>query len=102
MAVNSKGYQETIAAHTRSRVAPSHNIPPFKAQIQPLDEPVAARTRSHTVSHNYTTTSRSRALAAQMLTHAAYYVLDNDTVNLLNNRQLRKHPNYQETRNKSL
>ena len=101
VAVNSKGDQEPIAVFTQSRVATSPNLPPFKAKIQPLDEPVAAQTRSSTVLHNYTTPSRSLALAAQTLTHAAYLVLDNDTGKLLNYGQLRKHPDFQETWNKS-
>ena len=74
VAVNSKGDQEPIDARTRSRVASSSNLPHFKA-IQLLDEPVAARTRSSTLSNNYTTPSRSRALEEQMLTHATYSVL---------------------------
>ena len=78
MAFNSKGDQEPIAARTRSRVGPPPNLRPFKAQIQPLDEPVAARTRSRKVSHNFTTPSRSRDLAAQIITHPSYSVLDND------------------------
>ena len=35
-----------------------------------------------------------------MLTHSAYYVLDNDTGKLLNYEQLRKHPKYKEAGNK--
>ena len=35
-----------------------------------------------------------------MLTHAAYYFLDNDTVKLLNFGQLRNNTKYQETWNK--
>ena len=71
LSVKCKGDQEPIAARTRSLVAPPPNFPPFKAQIQTLDEPVAARTRSCTVSHNFTTPSRSRSFLAQMMTHAA-------------------------------
>ena len=56
--------------------------------------------RSRTLSHNFTTTSRSQALAAQNLTHAAYSDLDNETGKLLNYGQLRKRPKYQETWNK--
>ena len=37
----------------------------------------------------------TRALAAQMLTHAAYSVLDNDTGKQMNNGQLKKHPKFQ-------
>ena len=101
MEVNSKGDQEQIASRKRSRVAPSTNILPFKAKIQPLYEPVEAHTRSCTVYHKYATPSRSRALEAKMLTHAAYYVLYNNTGTILNYGQLRKHPKYQETWNKS-
>ena len=68
--VNYKGDQEPIAACTRSQVAYSPKLLPFKA-IQPLYEPVSARTRSRTLAHNYTTTSRSKSLVAQILTHAA-------------------------------
>ena len=62
---------------------------------------MAAWKRSSTLSHNYTTTSRSQALASQILTHAAYSVLENDTGKQLNYGQLRKNPGFQETRNKS-
>ena len=58
---NSKGDQEPISTCTRSSIS-SANLPPFNA-IQPLSEPVAARTISRTLSHTYTTPSRSRALA---------------------------------------
>ena len=37
VAVNSKGDQEPISVRTVSRVDPSPDIPPFEAQIQPLD-----------------------------------------------------------------
>ena len=69
--VNSKGGQELIAARTISRVASYPNLPPFNAQIQPIYEPVEARIRPRTVSHNLTTPSLSQALKAQILTHAA-------------------------------
>ena len=49
------------------------------------------------MSHNFTTPSRSRALAAQIMTNAAYYVLDNDTRKLLNYGQVIKHPKYKYT-----
>ena len=100
MAVNSRVYQEPIAACTRSQVSLPPNLSPFKVQIQPLDEPVAARTRSRTGLHNFTTPSRSRYLEAQMLMHSSHSVLDNDTGNILNYGQLRKHPKYKETWNK--
>ena len=94
MAVNSKGDQEPNAYCTRSRVAPTPNLTPFKEKIQTLDEPVAARMISCTVSHNFTTPSGSRALAAQIMTHAAYSVLDNGPGKLINYGQLRKHTKY--------
>ena len=72
VAFNSRGDQEPIAARTRSQVALPPNISPFKAQIHPIDEPVAARKRSSTGLHHFTTPSLSRALAAQILTHAAH------------------------------
>ena len=89
MAVNSNGDQEPIAARTRSQIYPSPKFPHFNS-IQPLDEPVAERPRSSTLSHNYTTPSHSRDLAAQILMHAAYSVLDNDTGKQLNYGQLKK------------
>ena len=55
--VNSKGYQEPISARTISRVAPPPSISPFEAQHQTLYSPVAVRTRSRTVSQNFTTLS---------------------------------------------
>ena len=61
---------------------------------------MAARARSRTVLQIFTTPSHSRAFAAQMLTHRAYSVLNNDTGKLLNNIQLGKHLKYKETRNK--
>ena len=97
---NSKGGQEPIAARKRSRVVPPPNLSPFKAQIQPLDEPVAARTRSRTGLHNFTTPSLSRALAEKIMTHVAHSVLDNYTGKLLNYGKLRKYPKYKETLNK--
>ena len=53
------------------------------------------------MAHNSTTPSRSQALAAKILTHASYSVLDNDTGKKLNYGKLRKHPKFQETWNKS-
>ena len=61
---------------------------------------MAAWTRYSTFPHNYNTPSRSRALAAQILTHAACSVLDNETGKQLNCVQFRKHPKFQETWNK--
>ena len=100
VAAKSKGEQEPISARTRSRIASSAKLPHFKA-IQPLVEPVAARTRSITFYHNSTTTSHLRALAAQLLTHLAYLFLYHDTGKQLDYGQLRKHAKFQETWNKS-
>ena len=50
VSANFKGDQEPIATRTRSRIASSANLPPFKA-IHPLSEPVTARTRPSTLSH---------------------------------------------------
>ena len=98
VAVNSKDDQEPIANRTISRIA-STSPPPIQA-IQPINEPIAARTRSITLSHNYTTPSYSRVLATQLLTHVANSVLDHGTGKQLNYGQLRKHPKFQETWNK--
>ena len=67
VAANYKGDQEPISTLTRSRID-SANLPTFK-EIHPLSEPVAARTRSIKLYHNYTTPSQSRALATQLLTY---------------------------------
>ena len=48
------------------------------------------------MSKIFTTPSRSRALSEQILTHAAYSVLDNDIGKLLNYGQLRNDTNYKE------
>ena len=53
------------------------------------------------MSQIFTTPSLSRDLAAQILTYAAYYILDNDTGKLLNYEKMRKHQNYKEAWNKS-
>ena len=99
--VNSKGEQEPIADSTRSQVYLPSNLPPFEAHIQLIDETVSMRMGYCTVSHNFTTPSRSRYFSAQMLTNSAYYVLDNDTGKRINYGQMRKHPKYKETRNTS-
>ena len=96
--INSKGYQEPIAKRTRSRID-SSNSPTIQA-IQTLTEPISKRTISRTVTQKYTTPSNSRALAAQLLTHVTNSVLDQETGKQLNYGQLRKHPKFQETRNK--
>ena len=54
-----------------------------------------------TVTQKYTNPSHSRTLAAQLLTHATKSVLDQETGKQLNYEQLRKHPKFQETWNKS-
>ena len=56
--------------------------------------------RSHTVSQNFNTPSRSWDLAAQILTHSAYSVSEKDTDKLLNDVKLINHPKYRETWNK--
>ena len=96
-----KGDQEPGAALTVSRAAPTPSLLPFEAWNLPLDVPASACTISRTVSENLTTPSRSRALAAQILTHAVLYVLENETGELLGYSQLWRHPNHAETWNKS-
>ena len=91
--------QEPVAACTISQSDPPTSTLPFEARHMPLDAPVSVRTRSRTVSENMTTPLRPRALAAQILTHAVFSVLDNDTGQLLNYGQLLRHPKYAETRN---
>ena len=56
VAFNHKVDQEIIAARARSQFAHPPSLPPFEVQHQPLDAPVAARTRSRTVSQNFTNT----------------------------------------------
>ena len=89
-----KDEQEPVAARTRSRAAPPPSPLNFEARHLPLDAPVSARTIYQTVLVNLTTTSRSRALAAQILMHAVFSVLDNETGKLLNHSQLQRHPKY--------
>ena len=67
---NSKGYHETIASLTISLIAYSPKLNPFNT-IQLLDEPFAARTRSSTLLHNYTTPSWSRYLSEKIMTHVS-------------------------------
>ena len=90
--------QEPIARRTRSSIDTA-NLPTIQA-IQNLNEPIARRTRSRTVTQNYTTPTHSRVLEAQLLTHVAHSVLDQETGKQLNYGQLRKHPKFQETSNK--
>ena len=61
---------------------------------------MASRTRSSTLSHNYTTPSFSRSLAENILTHVAYSFLENETGKHLDYGQLRKYRKFQETLNK--
>ena len=84
--INSKGEQETIAKLTRSHIY-SEKSPTIQA-IQTLPEPIAKRTRPQTVTQNYTTPSNSRASEAQLLTHVANSVLDQETGKQLNYDQL--------------
>ena len=99
VAINSKGDQEPIAKHTRSRIDAA-NSPTIQA-IQTLTEPISKRTRSRKVTQKYTTPSNSRALVAQLLTHVANSVLDQETGKQRDYDQLRKHTKFQETRNNS-
>ena len=64
-------------------------------EIQPKNEPIAARTRSRTFEQKYTTLSHSRALVAQLLTHVAHSVLDHDTGKQLKYVKLRKQQKFQ-------
>ena len=64
---------------------------PTTQAIQTLNEPIEKRTISHIVTQKYTTPSHSRALAEKLLTQ---------TGKELNYGQMRKHPKFQETRNK--
>ena len=92
-----QGFLVTNSLSYKITSCSSPSIPLFEAQHQPLDEPITERTRSCIVLQNFTTTSRSWDLSAQILTHAAYSVLYNDTGKLLNYGQLIKHPKYKET-----
>ena len=98
VAINSKGDQEPITKRIRSSTDSAN--PPTIQAIQPLNKPIATRTRSRTVSQKYTNPSHSRALAAQLLTHVSKSFLDQETGKQLNYGQLRNHPNFQETWNK--
>ena len=98
IAANSKGDQKTISTHTISRIASAN--PPYFHKIQTLNEPIADRKKSITLDNKYTTLSHSLSLAAQLLMHVAYSVLDHDTGKQLNYGKRRKHPKFQETWNK--
>ena len=86
--MNYKGDQELVAAITRSQSAPPTSPLPFEALHLPLDASVSERKISRTVSENLTTTSRSRYLAVQIMTHEVFSILDNYTGKLLNYGQL--------------
>ena len=98
VAINSKGYQEPISKRTRSSIDSAS--PPTIQAIQTSNEPIADRTISRTLSQKYMTPSHSRELATQLLTHVSNSVLEQETDKQLSYGQLRKHPNFQETRNK--
>ena len=93
--INSADDQEPIARRTRSSID-TENLRSTQ-EIQNPSEPIAKRTRSRTLTQKYTTPSHSRALAAQLLTHVANLVLEQETGKQLNYGQLRKHPRFQET-----
>ena len=95
--INSKGEQELISERTRSSID-SENFPTIQ-EIQTLNEPIAKRKRSLSVTQEYTTPSHSR-VAAQLITHVANSVLDQETGKQLNYGQLRKHPKFQKMWNK--
>ena len=92
-----KGDQEPFSARTRSRAPPPPSPLTFDSQHLHLDAPVSARTISRTVSVNMTTPSRSRSLAAQIMTHVVFSIFDNKTGKMLNYGQLQRHPKYAET-----
>ena len=97
--INSADDQEPISRRTRSSMD-TVNLRPTQA-IQNLNEPIANRKRSRTVTQKYTTPSHSRVLTAQFLTHVSHSVLGQETGKQLNYGQMRKHPRFQETWNKS-
>ena len=92
--------QEPIARRTRSSRSTAQLQP--TQTIQNKSEPISNRTRSQTFAQKYTTPSHSRVLSTQLLTHVANSVLEKETGNQLNYGQLRKHPRFQETWNRSL
>ena len=91
--------QEPISRRTRSRK--STKILQKTQMIQNTNEPISHRTRSNFFKQKYTTSSHSRALSTQLLTHMANSVLEQKTGKQLNYGQLRKHLRPQETCNKS-
>ena len=97
--INSVDDQEPIDRQNRSSRS-IEQVKPTKI-IQNKSEPIAQRTRSRTFAQKYTTPSHSRALATQILTHIANSVLEQEIGKKLNYGQLRKHPRFQETWNKS-
>ena len=98
VAVNYKGDQKPIAKRTRSRI--DSTIALNIQVLHTLNEPIVLRTRPITLSQKYNTSSYSRALAVQLLTHVANPVFNQDTGKQMNYGQLRKHPKFQETWNK--
>ena len=91
--------QEPIARRTRSKIS-TRQLQPTQI-IQNKSEPIAQRTRTKKIAQKYTTSSHSRALAKQLITHMENLVLEQETGKQINYEQLRKHPRLQETWNKS-
>ena len=87
--------QEPICRSTRSRKITKTLQTTQK--IQKTTEPIAQRTISKTFEQKYTTSSHSRAIATQLLTHMENSFLEQETGKQLNDGQLRKHPRLQET-----
>ena len=97
--INSADDQEPIARRNRSSRNTSKLQP--TQTIQNTSEPIANITRSRTFTQKYMTPSHSRALATQLLTHVANSVSEQETGKQLKYGQLRKHPIFQETWNRS-
>ena len=91
--------QEPISRRTRS-IRSTEQLQPTKI-IQNKSEPIPQRNISRMFAQRYTTPSRSRELATQLLTHMENPVLEKETGKQLNYGQLRKHPRLQEKWNKS-
>ena len=91
--------QEPISRRNRPRkITETLQTPQI---IQKTNEQISKRTKSKTFEQKYTTTSHSKELATQLLTHTENSVLEKETGKQLNYGQLRKQPILQETWNKS-
>ena len=97
--INSADDQEAIARRTRYSTD-TENLQSIQAIKNP-NEPITNRTRSHTVTKKHTTPSHSISLEAQLITYVTHSLSDQETGKQLNYGQLKKHPRFQETRNKS-